>query len=104
MATSKHLFFGVIFLGVSSILVIAFLVYRGVLSPQNILPSFAAGDQYGNKLMHFACADVGKSGRIVKMNYNDPRLKYSNEWGYKKGGGGSQICYQQDYHFTSFTK
>lgn len=68
--------------------------------PQNILPSLASENQYGNPQTHFGCADVGKSGKVVKVNDNDPKIKYSKQWAYKKGGGGSQICYQEDYHFA----
>lgn len=68
--------------------------------PQNILPSLASGNQYGNPMTHFGCADVGKNGKVIKLNDNHAKVKYSKEWGYKKGGGGSQICYQEDYHFA----
>lgn len=80
--------------------IIGFLVWRGVLIPQNILPSLAAGNPYGNSSTHFACADLGKSGKLVKLNDNHAKIRYSKDWGYKKGGGGSQICYQEDYHFA----
>lgn len=79
---------------------IGFLLWKGVLAPQNILPSFASGDQYGNPQTHFGCADLGKNGKMVKVNDNDSKIKYSKQWAHKKGGGGSQICYQEDYHFA----
>ncbi len=97
---SRQLLITAIVLGLTSIGVIGFLVWKGVLEPQNILPSLAKDNQYGDPQTHFACADVGKNGKLVKLNDNDSKIKYSKEWGYKKGGGGSQICYQNDYHFA----
>jgi hypothetical protein len=97
---SRQLLITAVFLGFSSLVIIGFLVWKGVLTPQNILPSFAAGNQYGNPQTHFGCADIGKNGKVNKVNDSDPKIKYSKEWAYKKGGGGSQICYQEDYHFA----
>lgn len=49
---------------------------------------------------HLECLAATSGGSKVKLNDNAAEIKYDGPWQYVKGGGGTSIMFQQDYHFA----
>lgn len=49
---------------------------------------------------HLECVAATSGGGKVKLNDNAAEIKYEGPWKYVKGGGGTSIMFQQDYHFA----